>query len=170
MSTPPYASSDDIETRRRQAGGLLNAVFDETLTPREAINQWPTLAGQPEPDPSIAAAFKSLWHFEADEVQQQTTVFYVDIQLDTLLLMAKLLSQAKALPEELLSHYAQYQTMPSLEKIDPQAPGATSPIEYGVQSFWRWLRRQWQDFKCHCKRRMSQIKQAWMMVWKPFRR
>ncbi|MEB3207027.1 MAG: hypothetical protein VKK59_06745 [Vampirovibrionales bacterium] len=169
MSTPPHAS-DDIVTRRRQAGGLLNAVFDETLTPRQAINQWPTLPGQPEPDPSMAAAFKSLWHFEADEALQQNTVFYLDIQLDTLLLMATALSQGKALPEELLLHYAQSETMASLEKIDPQAPGATSPIEYGIQSFWRWLQRQWHDYKCHFKKRIAHIKQAWVRVWKPFRR
>jgi len=163
------SASHTIEARRRQAGDLLNAVFDEALTPRQAINQWPNLPGQPEPDPSMAAAYQALWHFEADETQQQTTVFYLDVQLDVLLSMARMLSQGLALPEALLAHYGQSEILPSLEKQPHHAPGKNPPIEFGVQPFFQWLNTQWQAYTHRLRRRVRQIRHTWQAVWKPFR-
>jgi hypothetical protein len=160
----------DLGARRRQAGKLLNAVFDETLTPRQAINQWPCLPGNAEPDPSLAAAFQSLWHFEADETQQQTTVFYLDVQLDVLLTMARLLSQGLPLPEELLAYYGQSETLPSLDRPHKHDPGANPPIEYGIQPFWRWIQAQWKSYNHDLKKRIRRIKHTWTMIWKPLHR
>lgn len=96
--TSPWAKN------RKAAGDLLEAVFDERVTPRYALNHWPVLADGWQ-DPSLDAAFQALWHFEADEEKQQTEVYYMDAQLELIKQMAAYLQQGKDLPHYLLKAY-----------------------------------------------------------------
>jgi len=82
--------------RRAKAAQLLQAVIDETLEPRMAINRWPE--SHDSQDPSLDCAYLALWHFEADEVQQKTELFYMDAQLELLQQIAHCLTAGQNLP------------------------------------------------------------------------
>ena len=89
--------------RRLKAAQLIDAVIEERLEPRLAINRWPE--SQKLPDPSMDCAYLALWHFEADEVQQQTEVFYLDAQLELLRQIADHLRADRNLPPYILRTY-----------------------------------------------------------------
>ncbi|MEB3244725.1 MAG: hypothetical protein VKJ06_01930 [Vampirovibrionales bacterium] len=115
--------------RRQHAGHLLEAVLDETLTARQALNRWPLFApGKPEPDPSLAAAYQALWHFESDEEKQQGQVFYMDIQFEMLSAMSRFLKLGQPLPPDILTHY------------EPAIAPDEQPVVYDPQlGFFKWL-------------------------------
>lgn len=94
---------DDHCSLRQQVAQLLNDVLDERITAQVAINRWPV--PQVVVDPSLECAFWALWHFEADEVQQQTEVYYLDAQLELLRQMAQFLAQGQDLPPYMLATY-----------------------------------------------------------------
>lgn len=89
--------------RRQQAAQLLEDVLDERLTAQVAINRWPSPEDQK--DPSLHCAFLALWHLEADEVQQQTEIYYMDAQLELLRQMSNYLKAGKDLPDYMLANY-----------------------------------------------------------------
>ncbi len=89
-------------SNRQKAAHLLEAVFDECLTSRQAINKWPCVLG---PDRSLDTAYQALMHFEADEEQQQTELFYIDAQLELLIQMVAYLSKDEPLPPYMLKAY-----------------------------------------------------------------
>lgn len=89
--------------RRQRAAQLLEAVIDEAIEPRIAINRWPE---SPDvPDPSVDCAYLALWHFEADETQQKTEVFYMDAQLELLRQVTSHLKMGRDLPPHILRTY-----------------------------------------------------------------
>jgi hypothetical protein len=92
---------------RAHAALLLLAVLDETITPSQAILQWPNhIPGQVVlTDPSLEAAYQALWHFECDETWQQTDVFYLDAQLMLLKTMATQLAANQDFPKQLCQQY-----------------------------------------------------------------
>jgi hypothetical protein len=81
---------------RKQAAVLLEAVLDERLEPRLAINRWPETADCP--DSSLDVAYQALWYFESDEERQKSELFYMDAQLELLKQIAGFLEQGQALP------------------------------------------------------------------------
>jgi hypothetical protein len=97
--TPPPTQAE----RRMKAGQLLEAVIHETLEPRMAINRWPESGDLP--DLSLDCAYVALWHFEADEFQQQTELFYMDAQLELLRQIAEHLKAGRDLPPHMLRTY-----------------------------------------------------------------
>jgi hypothetical protein len=90
------SASPELLQARMKAGQLLDQVLDEVITPRKALNQWPTGIGLD--DPSLASAYQALWHFESDEEQQKSIVYYLDAQIELLKQMSRMLMQGKALP------------------------------------------------------------------------
>ncbi|MDX2085576.1 MAG: hypothetical protein SFZ03_09325 [Candidatus Melainabacteria bacterium] len=105
--TPLQLLSDKLARLdpRRQAGVLLDAVHDELLTPRQALNRWPMGPETSVADPSLDAAYQLLWHLEADETNQQQDAFYLDAQLTLLKQVADCLMQGQALPKHILALY-----------------------------------------------------------------
>jgi hypothetical protein len=99
-----FTSPPTQTERRMKAGQLLEAVIDETLEPRMAINRWPESSDFP--DASLDCAYLALWHFEADEFQQQTELFYMDAQLELLRQIAEHLKAGRDLPPHILRTYA----------------------------------------------------------------
>ena len=81
-----------ITQRRQSAARLLEAVLEERMEARVAINSWPEplrqLPVDKQPDPSLEAAYQALWYFEADEERHHTEMFYLDAQLELLRQMA----------------------------------------------------------------------------------
>lgn len=96
--------NDPNKALRVQVAQLLDAVIDEQVSAQVAINRWPV--PQTVVDPSLECAFWALWHFEADEAQQQTEVYYLDAQLELLRQMARFLAQGQDLPGYMLASYA----------------------------------------------------------------
>lgn len=114
MSAPPgsFQAHNDMlgftvpatrKERRLKAAQLLEAVIEESIEPRMAINRWPE--SQNTPDPSLDCAFIALWHFEADESQQKTELFYMDTQLELLRQIAEHLKAGHELPPYILRTY-----------------------------------------------------------------
>jgi hypothetical protein len=91
-----HSTSPDLVQARIKAGQLLDQVLDEVITPRQALNRWPTGIGIE--DPSLTSAYQALWHFESDEDQQKTIVYYLDAQIELLKQMSRMLMQGKSLP------------------------------------------------------------------------
>lgn len=132
------AVQPDIITRRKLAARLLEAVIDEEMTAQVALNRWPYQNPEDlidESDPSLDIAYQALWHFEADETQQQTEMFYLDAQLTLLQQIADTLALGEALPEHLLEVYS------------PEHRARfffNQPIWNTYQSSWsRWGMRCW---------------------------
>jgi hypothetical protein len=92
---------------RAYASLLLMAVLEETMTPSQAILQWPNhVPGQvASADPSLEAAYQALWHFECDDTWQQSDVFYLDAQLMLLKTMATQLAANQDFPKHLCDQY-----------------------------------------------------------------
>ena len=117
----------------QQAALLLENVLDEKISARVALNRWSTLAI--EGDSSIDAAYQALWHFEADEEQQQTELFYLDAQWSLLHQMSKYLDQGKPLPEHLITSYPQTRTIRFYEEQESLKRVFAAP--------WLSLKRRW---------------------------
>lgn len=96
--------------RRRQAAWLLEAVLEERMEARLAINRWPEPLSDRSPeeqaDPSIDVAYQALWHFEADEERHRTELFYLDAQLELLRQMAAFLKEGRDLPPYIRQAYS----------------------------------------------------------------
>jgi len=133
------AVPSDIITRRKLAARLLEAVVDEEMTPQVALNRWPYQNPEAlidENDPSLDIAYQALWHFEADETQQKTEIFYLDAQLTLLQQMANTLALGQPLPEHLLEAYT------------PEHRARfffNQPLWSTYQTSWsRWVMRLWE--------------------------
>lgn len=125
--------------RRHQAAQLLEDVLDERLVPQLAINRWPEPTNIP--DESLDCAFKALWHFEADEQQQKSEVYYIDLQLELLRQMAVFLKKGHDLPAYLLSAYG------------------VQPIKFYYQ------RTPWKDYCIRVQERWARLVLLWQKVW-----
>lgn len=88
---------------RAACAALLIQAVEETLSARQAINRWPAPRGT---DPSLDVAYQALLHFEADDDQQQSELFYMDAQLALLSQMAAFLAQNRPLPPYILTAYS----------------------------------------------------------------
>ncbi len=122
--------------RRQRAAQLLEAVIDERIEPRMAINRWPEPAT--EPDPSMDCAYQALWHFEADEDKQKSELFYMDAQLELLRQMSLALQQGHDLPGHIL---ALYRPRGKVRFFQEKAPWTALPL-WGKR-FWQQARYIW---------------------------
>lgn len=123
-------------SRRQRAAQLLEAVIEEQVEPRVAINRWPEPIT--EPDASVDCAYQALWHFEADEQKQQTELFYMDAQLELLRQMSRCLKSGQDLPGHILALYR--------PKSKVRYFQANSPWEDGgrrIQGWWREILGIW---------------------------
>lgn len=134
------ADDSPLMLARQHAAHLLEAVADERLSASFAINRWPELSVQS--DPSLNAAFQALWHFEADEEQQQHELFYMDAQLALLRQMAATLRTGQALAPHFLNAY--------------------SP-EHTVRFFYN--RTPWQDSQQRLTGWLHDIRRIWTDAW-----
>ncbi|HEY9746057.1 MAG TPA: hypothetical protein V6C99_07555 [Oculatellaceae cyanobacterium] len=98
------AVEHSVQAFRKQVAELFEAVLDERITAQVAINRWPV----PDTclDPSLTCAFWVLWHFEADEVQQQSELYYLDAQLELLRQIAFFFNRGQDLPPYILAAYS----------------------------------------------------------------
>lgn len=106
-SNPPplmqFIPDEGKQARRQRAAQLIEAVLDERVEPRIAINRWPEPTQ--EIDRSLDCAYQALWHFEADEDKQKTELFYMDAQLELLRQIARHLQAGQDLPPYILALY-----------------------------------------------------------------
>jgi hypothetical protein len=131
----PYADPRPLtlEACRQQAALLLEQVTDEQISPRIALNNWPF---HPKwQDPTLEIAYQALWHFEADEEKQKTELFYMDMQLELLRQMGRILAKGQALPDHLVRYY-------SLEHRARYYGG-----EFLPKSLWRQCLHYWQTIR-----------------------
>jgi hypothetical protein len=110
LSTPAQNDEEALIAQRKQAAWLLEAVMDERMEARLAINSWPERVmgsddGIEHRDLSLDAAYQALWYFESDEERHQNEMFYLDAQLELLRQMATFLKQGKELPAYMIRHY-----------------------------------------------------------------
>lgn len=112
---------------RKQVSALIEAVLSEEITPRIALNCWPTYANQ---DPSVHCAYTMLWFLEADEDRHHQELFYADLQLNTLRGANQYLQKGEPLPPAWIHEYR----------------NLLAPPEYSDAWTWRapllWLQRQ----------------------------
>lgn len=101
---PSVRPEPDNRILRQQAAQLIEAVLDERMEARLAILRWPEQGLLP--DPSLEIAYQALWHFEADETQQQSELFYLDAQLELLRQIAWFLKDGRDLPAHFLQGYS----------------------------------------------------------------
>lgn len=93
----------EMVQNRVYAGELLDAVIDERIEPRVALNRWPdVIMGK---DQALDIAYQSLWHFESDEDLQQSEMFYMDAQLELLKQISIRLKQGSELPNYFSNQY-----------------------------------------------------------------
>lgn len=104
VSLMAFYNPKDWRAKRQRAAQLLEAVLDERIEPRIAINRWPENIEQP--DPSLNCAYQALWHFEADEEKQQTELFYMDAQLELLRQIANFLKSGQDIPLYIIRMYS----------------------------------------------------------------
>jgi hypothetical protein len=124
--------------RRQRAAQLLEAVIDEQIEPRIAINRWPEPAT--EPDPSMDCAYQALWHFEADEDKQKSELFYLDAQLELLRQMSLALKQGADVPGHIL---ALYRPRGKVRFFQEKAPWTVLPL-WGKRALQQ-VRYTWQQ-------------------------
>ncbi|WP_373532582.1 hypothetical protein [Vampirovibrio sp.] len=139
--TPPimqYVPDTGRLSRRQRAAQLLEAVIEEQVEPRIAINRWPEPIT--EPDPSVDCAYQALWHFEADENQQKTELFYMDAQLELLRQMSRCLQQGEALPPYILALYPPKSRVRFFQSQSAWADGHST-----LRRWWRETRAIWQQ-------------------------
>jgi hypothetical protein len=117
---------------RQQVAALLDAVADEQVAPQVAINRWPVPQGHQ--DASLDCAFWALWHFEADEAQQQSELYYMDTQLELLRQMAGFLGQGRDLPPYMLAGYGDH---PAVRFYYAHSPWL---------DYWQRVSERWQRF------------------------
>lgn len=127
--------------RRQYAAQLLEAVIDERMEPRLAINRWPEPVELP--DPSLDAAWQALWHFEADEDKQQTEMFYLDAQLELLRQMALHLKAGRDLPAYFLRTYPEEHQVQFFYDISPVEDSLNTAKRLKAQflHFWETICR-----------------------------
>ncbi len=117
---------------RKQASGLIEAVINEEISPRAALNCWPMAGNE---DPSVQCAYTMLWYFEADEDRHKEEEYYADLQIKTLLETAQCLKRGEVLPHALIKEYAT----------------ALAPSEYAASWTWRepwlWFKHGWAFLK-----------------------
>jgi hypothetical protein len=93
-----------VQASRRAVAGLITDVLSQAITPRQAINRWPT--GQTaQRDPSLICVYWLLWRLESDEAEQKTATGYVDLQLQALAVCQHALASGQPIPETLLLRY-----------------------------------------------------------------
>jgi hypothetical protein len=141
---------DEARTaRRRQAAWLLEAVLEERMEARLAINRWPEPFPDCPPeeraDPSLDAAYQALWYFESDEERHHTEMFYLDAQLELLRQMAVFLKEGRDLPAYIRQAYSPEHHLSF----------------YYPQSWWESLRQE-------LKQQIAAWVSAWKRVWKPY--
>ncbi|MGE0201842.1 MAG: hypothetical protein AB7P76_12870 [Candidatus Melainabacteria bacterium] len=139
--------SPEVYAIRCQVGSLLMAVLDEETTALSALTHWPGIQTE---DPSVQVAYQMLWHFEADEEEQQQQEFYMDAQWELLFQTARYLLQGDALPGHLLAAYREgireHQTTYYQEGTPWQAPAAgTRQWLQKVRSYWVLSLKSWRD-------------------------
>lgn len=106
FNPPPlmwFIPDEGKQARRQRVAQLLEAILDERIEPRIAINRWPEPTK--EIDPSVDCAYQALWHFEADEDKQKSELFYMDAQLELLRQIARHLQGGQDLPPHILALY-----------------------------------------------------------------
>jgi hypothetical protein len=131
-------------TLRQQAAQLLEAVVQERMEPRLAINRWPE--SLESPDPSLEVAYQALWYFEADEERHRTELFYLDAQLELLRQMAAFLKADQTLPSYMRQAYtAEHQARFYYPHTVLQACRV-----YGLRAF-------------------QEVQSAWIAVWSSWR-
>jgi hypothetical protein len=112
---------------RKQVSGLIEAVLADEISPRVALNCWPTFTNQ---DPSVQCVYTMLWYFEADEDRHHLELYYSDLQLKTLREANVYLKKGEPLPLEMLKEYQ----------------SVMAPPEYSGAWTWRaplwWLQSQ----------------------------
>ena len=87
---------------RKQVAALLNAVLEEIISARDAINCWPAFCNE---DSSVQCAYTMLWYWEADEDRRWQEMMYSDVQLQQLSDVAKILNLGLPLPDSLKTEY-----------------------------------------------------------------
>ncbi len=124
---------------RREAAALLDAVWQERMEARQAINQWPTLPQGEEPDASLSAALQAVWFFEADEDRHRTELFYLDAQIALIRQMAVHLADGRDLPPYLLQAYKASGPTRFYQQKSPWRAYWEKLIDRGVsfRSVWR---------------------------------
>ncbi len=132
--------ADPLEKRQR-AAQLLEAVLDERIEPRIAINRWPESIEPP--DPSLNCAYQALWHFEADEDKQQSEVFYMDAQLELLRQITGFLKKGQDLPAYMLQMYAVQQPVRFFYNR-PWLEDSQALLHLTWRTFLRFWRQTWQ--------------------------
>jgi hypothetical protein len=123
--------------RRQRAAQLLEAVIEERVEPRIAINRWP----EPiiEPDASVNCAYQALWHFEADEEKQKTELFYMDAQWELLRQMSHCLKKGEDIPHHILALYSPQNQVRFFKTQSMWADGQQTVRHWwqAIHSIWR---------------------------------
>lgn len=134
---------------RKQVSALLEAVLNDEISARTALNCWP---GYSNEDPSVQCAYTMLWYFEADEERHHQELFYADVQLQNLRKVCDLLKRGEALPLSLIQAYR------------PRV----APTEFDREAFWkdplRWCGAQFKQLRTiletHPKLQQTSVKQS----------
>ena|GEM_PF-3092524 len=140
-----FAKPKEKAAKRQRAAQLIEAVINEEIEPRLAINRWPEALDEP-PDPSLECAYQALWHFEADEDKQQSELFYMDAQLELLRQMAVFLKDGKDLPGYMQRMYSPEQKVRFFYRVPP----------------WEEGRRMFAQYR-------QEIRAAWQAAWTLFK-
>lgn len=131
----PFQENSKVVAYRQQTAQLLNGVLAEALTPQQAVNHWPCPQGV---DASIDLAMQALLHFESDEDEQQTELYYLDAQLQWLGDIANVLSVGESLSPAMLQGLT-----PDLSTgyYDPDR------AKWGpLLTLFQWLAKNWRLF------------------------
>jgi hypothetical protein len=136
-----FYNPTDRFAKRQRAAQLLEAVLDERIEPRIAINRWPESVEQP--DPSLNCAYQALWHFEADEDKQQSELFYMDAQLELLRQITNFLKSGQDIPLYIIRMY--------------------SPIH---QTRFFYPRAVWDDTYQMLHQKCQHFKTFWQQTWR----
>ncbi len=97
---------------RKQAAALIDAVLNDEILPRTALNCWPTWGNE---DLSVRCAYTMLWYFEADEDRHKVEPFYADLQIKTLQEANACLREGLAIPSTLMKDYQKVSAPPEYE-------------------------------------------------------
>jgi len=120
---------------RKQAAALLEALLENAITPRAALNSWPMEGNR---DPSVQCAYTVLWYFEADRDQRhQEEMFYADLQVRLLMEIATCLRSGEALAPKLL---AEYQAQLAPTEYHPKSTLQMGLVRWAVAS-WQMARK-----------------------------
>lgn len=91
-----------LDQKAREATGkILYSLISGAISPTDAIKYFPRNIE----DTSVKIAWHALLHFDADEEIRQKDSEYAQEQIKYIELLAKILSQGKKLPENMLEDY-----------------------------------------------------------------